>query len=106
MIKYLIPVIATFCASTFMVSCGDPECKNINPVFDQYSPESKEYKNELVRQLKRIDQSTLSYVLDQYQEHDSVQYLHVLFHGESLCAKGIVVVKKWDDKLEGIRKAK
>ena len=44
--------------------------------------------------------------LDKYQEDDGLQYLHVFIQGDGLCAKGIVTIKKWDDKLEGIHKAK
>ena len=103
MTKYFIKTLTAFCVLTFIASCDRPECKNTNSVFDKYSPETKEYKEELVKQLKRIDNSKLSYWLDKYQEDDSVQYLHVFIQGEALCAKGIVTIKKWDDKLDGIR---
>jgi len=106
MIKYLLKTVTIFSVSIFIVSCDRPECKNINPVFDKYSPETREYKNELVKHLKRIDNSKLSYWLDKYQEDDSLQYLHVFIQGDGLCAKGVVTVNKWDDKLEGIHKAK
>lgn len=106
MIKHFIKTIAIFSVVFFLVSCDRPECKSINPVFDTYSPDTREYKNELVKYLKRIDESKLSYWLEKYQEDDSVQYLHVFIQGDDLCAKGIVTVKKRDDKLEGISSTK
>jgi hypothetical protein len=104
--KHLVRTIMIICMSTFILSCGRPECKNINPLFDKYSPETREYKNELVKQLKLANPSKLSYVLDKYQEDDSLQYLHVFIQGDGVCAKGIVIVKNWDDQIEGIRKTK
>ena len=32
----------------FMTGCDRPGCKNTNPIFDKYSPQTKEYKDELV----------------------------------------------------------
>jgi hypothetical protein len=95
-----------FCVSIFIISCDKPECKNINPIFDKYSPAAKEYKNELCKQLKLVDNSKLSYWLDKYQEDDSLQYLHVFIQGDGLCARGVVIVKEWDDKLKNIHRAK
>ena len=106
MTKNLFKTLTAFCLLIFVVSCDRPQCKNTNPVFDKFSPNEKEYKDELVRQLKSVDNSKLSYWLDKYQEDDGLQYLHVFIQGDGLCAKGIVTIKKWDDKLEGIHKAK
>ena len=106
MTKILIKTLTAFCLLSLTVSCDRPQCKNTNPVFDKFSPDEKEYKDELVKQLKVVDNSKLSYWLDKYQEDDSLQYLHVFIQGDGLCAKGIVTIKKLDDKLEGIQKAK
>ena len=40
-----------------IASCDRPDCTNENPIFDNYNPNSKIYKDELVHQLKKIDQS-------------------------------------------------
>lgn len=60
----------------------------------------------MVKQLKRINNTQLSYRLEQYNQEDSLAYLTVIIQGEGLCAKGIVTIRKWDDKLEGIRASK
>jgi hypothetical protein len=104
--NYVVKTMLIFCVSILIASCDKPECKNSNPVFDKYSAETKEYKDELVRQLKLVDSSKLSYWLEKYQETDNLQYLHVNIQGDDLCAMGMVRVEKWDDKLEAIRKTK
>ena len=91
---------------TFIVSCDRPECNNTNPVFDNYAPEAKEYKKELAKQLKSIDQSKLSYWFDKYAEEGNTQFLYVDIHGDNLCATGILTVKNVQNKIDGIIKKK
>lgn len=89
----------------FITSCDRPVCKNTNTVFDRFSPETKEYKDELVKQLKQVDNSKLSYWLDKYQETDTQELLYISIQGDGLCAKGVVTVKQWN-KIEGIKRTK
>ncbi|MBK6963176.1 MAG: hypothetical protein IPH20_04360 [Bacteroidales bacterium] len=51
------------------IACDRPECKNTNQIFDNYSPESNEYKTELAKQLDRIDNSKLTYWFNEYVEN-------------------------------------
>ena len=105
--KYkLIKNLLLFCLFAFITSCEKPKCLNTNPVFDKYSPEEKQYKDELIKQLKLVDKSKLIYTFNRFQEDDSLQYFHISIRGEGLCAKGIITIKKWDDKLESIMKSK
>ena len=39
----LILVLLLIC----LISCDRPECKNENPIFEAYEPNSKKYKDEL-----------------------------------------------------------
>lgn len=50
-------------SSLSLISCDRPKCKNKNPVFETNEPNSKKYKDELVNQLNRINQSELTYWL-------------------------------------------
>ena len=34
-----------------LMSCDRPVCKYTNPIFDDYQPNSKEYKQELIKQI-------------------------------------------------------
>ena len=103
MTNNLIKILTTFCLFIFVASCDRPECKNTNPVFDKYSPETKEYKDELIKQLKLIDNSKLTYWFDKYQKDNEHEYIYINIQGDGLCAKSMVTVKQWD-KLAGIQK--
>jgi hypothetical protein len=104
--KYLSTSFNVLCVIVFMLACDKPDCKNTNPVFEQNRPETKAYKDELVKQLRQVDKSRLSFWFDGYQADGGARYLNVLIRGDGLCAKGILIVKEWDDKLEGIQKSK
>ena len=90
----------------FLASCNGPECKNYNPVFDKFSPSSKEYKNELVNQLKDIDHKELSYWLKEYEEVNGQEYLKFHIQSDNLCAIIILTMQHWDDKLKYVKAAK
>lgn len=88
------------------VSCDRPKCKNTNVIFDQYSPETKEYKDELVKQLSKRDKSKLTYWLDAYQEKNGSKYIQVSIQDNTLCAKIILEIKDSQKGIEGIIKNK
>lgn len=102
----LIKALTIFCLITFIVSCGRPTCNNTNTIFDTYSPETKIYKDELVKQLSNIDKSKLSYWMEGYQEKNNSQYLHVRIQGDGLCAKTILTLNGKQEGLEEIIKNK
>ena len=87
------------------VSCDRPKCKNQNPIFDSYSIDSKEYKNELAKEITRIETPNLRYWLNSYLEENGKEYIVVYIQNDELCAKGILEVKEWT-KIEGIKKRK
>ena len=84
-------------------SCDRPECKNSNSVFEAYEPDTKEYKDELVRQLQMTDNKTLSYWLDKYETKNNKEYILVSIQGEELCARGSILVNNWKN-LEGVKR--
>ena len=90
---------------TFFYSCSRPDCKNSNPIFDKYSPENKEYKDELVKQLNQLDKSSLTYWFEKYEEKEEKEYLHFSVQGENLCARIILTVNQWEN-LENLRKVR
>ena len=101
----LIKLLTIALTLVFITSCDRPVCKNTNPVFEKFSPETKEYKDELVKQLKQVNNSKLTYWLDKYQESDAQEFLYIFIQGDGLCAKGVVTVNQWN-KLEGIKRTK
>ncbi|WP_296143834.1 hypothetical protein [uncultured Flavobacterium sp.] len=102
--KYFTKFLLVFCFY-IVFSCSETEVKT-NPVFEKYLPETKQYKDELVKQLDTIDKSKLSYYFDSYEEINGLEYLHVTIEGKNLKADAIIQVKNWDDKIEIIRKFK
>lgn len=76
---------------------------NSNPVFAKYKSESKEYKTELLNQLKKIDNSKLSFWFKEFKTDDETLIFNV--QADSLCAIIQFKVKQWD-KLSELRTKK
>lgn len=101
-ITRVFAVIATLAIS---FACDRPVCKNANPIFDQYPPESEVYKAELARQLEIADKSTLRYWFSAYVESKGQTFLHFNIQGDGLCAIIVLNVDRWN-KLGKLRQNK
>jgi len=88
-----------------IVSCNRPECTNENSIFENNSPESGIYKDELISQLKTMDQSKLTYWLQKYEENNEKEFLYFNIQGDELCAILVLTVNNWA-KLENIKEKK
>ncbi|MEQ1665520.1 MAG: hypothetical protein ABL927_09120 [Bdellovibrionales bacterium] len=106
MTKILIKTLTVLFMLTFIVSCDRPVCKNTNTIFDKYSPDTKEYKDELVIQLAKVDKSKLTYWMDTYQEVNNSKYIYAHIQGDGLCAKIVLTVNGSDKGIDGILKTK
>ena len=106
MTKTLIKTLTFFSLLTFIVSCDRPVCKITNTIFVKYSPNAKEYKNELVKQLATVDKSKLTYWMDTYQEYNDAKLINVHIQGDGLCAKIVLTINGSDKGIEGIVKNK
>ena len=89
----------------FVASCGRPQCKNTDPVFAGSAPDTKEYKQELVKQLKASDAAGLHYWIDNYLEKDGKMYMGIYIQGNGLCAKGILDITN-KSRLDNFTQAK
>ena len=98
---YPVSVLLLIC----LISCDRPECKNENPIFEAYEPNSKKYKDELVNQLNRIDKSKLTYWLQKYDEQNGKETLYFNIQGDGLCAILHLTINNWN-KLEDVREKK
>tara|TARA_B110000967_G_C18560189_1_gene399751 strand:+ start:134 stop:478 length:345 start_codon:yes stop_codon:yes gene_type:complete len=76
-----------------------------NSIFIKNTPKSKEYKDELVKQLKIVDQSKLTYWLQKYDEQDGKESLYFHIQGDGLCAVLNLTMNHWE-KLETLRAKK
>ena len=99
----LLLVLLTLAA--LFSGCDRPVCKNTNPLFDKFSPESQEYKAELLKQLEIDDKAELSYWFNQYVQSNGQEQLYFNVQGDGLCAMIVLNVEEWD-KLEEVRQKK
>lgn len=84
-------------------SCNRPVCRNINPVFDKFTFDRKEYKSELARQIQSIGTENLSYWFDKYIKKGGKEYIVIHIQGRELCARGEIQVDNWG-KISGMRR--
>jgi hypothetical protein len=83
-------------------ACDRPECRNQNPIFDNYLPDSQPYKTELVKQLNSMNCPKLRYWLAEYESKNGQICLYCFVQGDGLCAKLPMLVKDNQQKLEGV----
>ncbi|WP_139316569.1 hypothetical protein [Algoriphagus marinus] len=74
----------------FTSSCDRPQCENTNPIFDQFAPDTRDYKEELARQMNAIGLDNLEYWFDQSQAISDKEFYEMYIQGKGLCAKIIV----------------
>lgn len=86
----------------FAYSCDRPECKNANPIFNQFAPDTREYKSELAKQMQTIGAANLRFWFDKKIERGGKEFIEIYIQGDGLCAKGeLLVVDK--SKLKELR---
>ena len=101
----VINSIALYLLLISVMSCDRPDCMNNNQTFDINQPSSKIYKEELVKELKIVDRSKLTYWLQKYEQVNDQEYLHFYIQGDNLCAKIVLRMNHWD-RLKNLRKKK
>jgi hypothetical protein len=75
-------------ASAFLlISCDMPQCKNTNPVFEKYSPESEPYKAELA---KRLFAMNAEFWIAGYKEMNHEEYICLYTQSDNLCAVAVM----------------
>lgn len=89
----------------FVFSCNRSEEKQ-NPIFEKSLPDSKIYKDELLKQMVSAEQIPISYYFNSYEEKDGKEYLDISIEGKSLEANMLLLVKEWDENLKPIKEFK
>lgn len=101
----LLKFVFSFIVIVGFMSCDRPQCTNENPVFETNQPDSKVYKDELVKQLQSVDPTKLTFWLHKYEQKDGQEFLYFHIQGDGLCAKIILTMNQWN-KLEDVRQKK
>ncbi len=94
-------VIIVLC-SFLLNSCGTQECISDNPILQNNSAESAEYKKELATLLENTEQSQLSYFLLSYNHQDNSRFMMVKVQGPEICAKMKVEFEDFQKGAEAI----
>jgi hypothetical protein len=98
-------ILLLFTSFLGFISCDRPNCENSNPTFENNSPNSKVYKDELIKQLNNIDKTKLTYWLQKYDEQNGKESLYFNIQDDGLCAILHLTINDWN-KLEDVRERK
>jgi hypothetical protein len=101
-IKLLVLVISI----SIISSCENTNCNNSNPIFNNLSSDSKEYKDELVKQIENANESEIKFYFENYYEKNNLQFLKVNILGKNLCAKMELSITDSKNGIEEIIKSK
>ena len=77
------------------------DCTNNNPVFNQHEFDSKEYKEELIKQLEATRHLETDFWFEDYIDSS---HFSVKIQNEALCAMGHITVDDWSGRLENIKR--
>lgn len=82
--------------------CGcHSDVVNKEPVFNDFKPESKEYKDKLA-EIIRSNPSNLTYIFESYVNKNGQDYLKVKVNGNDISATALVLVKERRKEVTGI----
>jgi ABC-type phosphate transport system substrate-binding protein len=93
-----------FSLTVILAACNQVKENQSDSVFVQFSPNQKEYKNELAKKIKANPQE-FTYTLLGYTEQNGKEYINVQINGNDFVASGLVLVGNWS-KMQGIKKTK
>ena len=89
-------------STIWFISCDRPKCSNKNSIFETNAPDSKKYKDELIKQLSKVDTTKLTYWLQKYHQQEGKESLYFHVQGDGLCAILQLSMIHWD-KMESVR---
>lgn len=97
-IKSFLPILFFCCVLT---ACDANIAVNKEPVFNNYKPVSKEYRDKLAEKLK-VNPEELVYVFQNYIDDSTIE---IIVSGKDFAANCFVKVYNWNG-IEGIQQAK
>ncbi|MFA6082826.1 hypothetical protein [Mucilaginibacter sp.] len=82
-------------------SCVKPS--NKNKIFAGFDPSSKQYKQELARQVTGKNARDMTFIFNQLVKIEGRDYLDISISAKDMQARGFVLVNNWA-KLEGLKR--
>ena len=71
----------------------DMDCENKNPIFQEYTYDSKEYQLELIKLLKESDLEKTKFWFGDYIDST---HITIEIQNQNICAEGLVTVPKFE----------
>ena len=99
-------IVAAALVHISLASCNQTGCRNTNQVFEQHTPDSKEYRHELAKELNANSDTATTYTFKGYIENNDKTYLIVGISGDSICAEGYMEVTDWSGPIQEIQRTK
>ena len=99
MLRTKILISLFFCL--IIISCSYIPVVNKEPVFTNFKPDSKEYRNKLA-QIIRSNPDDLTYVFEKYIQKSGSDYLEIKVYGDDIAATAMVLVEQKRSGVNGI----
>lgn len=94
-------IIVLFSLCLTLISCSYRTVVNKEPLFANFKPESKEYRNKLAAYI-RSNPDDLTYVFERYLQTNGFDYLEIKVYGDDMAATAKVLVKQKRNGINGI----
>jgi len=96
-----IKMVFSFLLFLTLISCSYIPVVNKEPVFTNFKPESKEYRNKLA-EIIRSNQDDLTYVFERYIQKNGSDYLEIKVYGDDIAATAMVLVEQKGNSVDEI----
>ena len=94
-------MVFSFLLFLTLISCSYIPVVNKEPVFTNFKPESKEYRNKLA-EIIRSNPDDLTYVFEKYQHTNGFDFLEIKVYGDAIAATAMVLVEQKGNSVDGI----
>jgi hypothetical protein len=94
-------IVFFFLLCLTLISCSYIPAVNKEPVFTNFKPESKEYRNKLA-EIIRSNPDDLTYVFEKYQYINGFDFLEIKVYGDDIAATALVLVEQKGTSVDGI----
>ena len=94
-------MVFSFLLFLTLISCSYIPVVNKEPVFTNFKPQSKEYRNKLA-EIIRSNPDDLTYVFEKYQYTNGFDFLEIKVYGDDIAATAMVLVEQKGNSVDEI----